>query len=620
MSNSPHLVRRGEQLVKKAEEIESIQAVATVSSDEDPLKLMMSWIEGQAYRSAANSDETAQSYLRTIHDQLQSHFVRTRSTINSTLNAHVLINTLPNETLSRIFASYVEMEDLESSRTILVPEVPSWYTLTMVCKHWRAVAFDTPRIFCALNLGWQKSLVDVALRSCGTRLPLRLFIPPMPFILAASIPDLGTSQALDEPSLTLGKDLHLVSPLVARSTSLRLSLQEILVQIYPTGLKLVAPALKNLHLELRNDLVNMSPLFQSRLRSAIRFLFREFPRALENLHFSGMDIPEDVIHCPCLSVITVGNNCLDRGTFETTLRVLSRMDSLTSLCFNSCFRKREYEYDTLTVLPNQARISLTHSRTLTFAHISVDDALRILASINLPQLERMVFHNLCILHPPILGQLTSAEVGCPEVQRIIGQGSFLQLSWHIDASGYHPRVVLWDQYRPSWTEPDTCLLSASFTLAALVNGRGEAAIYPMKYSRPLETFLETLSRFSFESVQVLEISPATLQQSIDGFPLGPPKLLFELFASLNTLHLKNTAWTLFLVILGGEEPFLCPNLTKVTFFECAGTGIGLQQFFWKRTEKGRPVQYCELRNSDIYPRDFDLTLLAGYVGELKVFE
>ncbi|KZT37055.1 hypothetical protein SISSUDRAFT_1063146 [Sistotremastrum suecicum HHB10207 ss-3] len=124
MSDSPHIARRGKQLVKKAEEIESIHALTKASSDEDSLKLMMSWFEGQAYRSATDSNDNAQSYLRTIHDQLQRHFIRTRSTINHTLNAHILINTLPNETLSRIFASYVEKEDLESSRTILVPDFP----------------------------------------------------------------------------------------------------------------------------------------------------------------------------------------------------------------------------------------------------------------------------------------------------------------------------------------------------------------------------------------------------------------------------------------------------------------------------------------------------------------
>ncbi|KZT37054.1 hypothetical protein SISSUDRAFT_1129899 [Sistotremastrum suecicum HHB10207 ss-3] len=435
----------------------------------------------------------------------------------------------------------------------------------------------------------------------------------MPFIVAASIPALGTEEALEEPPLTLGKDLHQLSPLVTRSVNLRLTLQEILVQIYPNGLNLVAPALKNLYLESRNDLVNMSPLFRSRSRTAIQFLFPEFPPALENLHCSGMDIPEDVVHCPRLSVITVGHHCLDRDTFKTALHVLSRTNTLTSLCFNSCFINKQHklEYTPFDILPHLARITLTHLRTISFAHIGIDDVLRILTSTNFPQLECMDLNNIRILYRADFRQPAMPKLCCPDVNRLMGRGLFLQLSWNIGTFGWHPRVVLWDQYHSVGTEADSCLFAASFTLSKLVNDNQEAVPHPTINSEPHDIFLETLNRFSFENVQVLELDPGTLLQSMTGFPLGPPKILFQMFASLNTLHLKNTAWNLFLIILCGEEPLLFPNLTKVTFIECAGTGIGLQQFFWKRKEKGRPVQHCELRNSDIYPRDFDLTLLAG---------
>ncbi|KZT37058.1 hypothetical protein SISSUDRAFT_889227 [Sistotremastrum suecicum HHB10207 ss-3] len=123
---------RGGQLVKKAEEIEPTSAAAGVSSDEESLKLMMTRIEGQAYRAAADSNDNAESYLQRISDQFQFHLIRTRSTINHTLNAHILINTIPNETLGTIFSCYVEAEELESSKTVLIPAFPKWYNLMMV--------------------------------------------------------------------------------------------------------------------------------------------------------------------------------------------------------------------------------------------------------------------------------------------------------------------------------------------------------------------------------------------------------------------------------------------------------------------------------------------------------
>ncbi|KZS87456.1 hypothetical protein SISNIDRAFT_460855 [Sistotremastrum niveocremeum HHB9708] len=368
----------------------------------------------------------------------------------------------------------------------------------------------------------------------------------------------------------------------------------------------------------------MSPRLQSRSRTAMQFLFGEFPQSLEHLYCSDMAIPEDVVHCPSLTTITVGNNCLNRQNMEPTLQVLCEMVHLTSLSFVSCFQQRiPMIHIPSTDSPDDDSIALSDVQTITFAYITVEDASRILSSLLLPRLSSVIFNNIGMLHRP--GRDAIEDIYHPDLQRVIDQGIFLQLSWDEQDLVYHFRALLFDGHCPTWREVDTGSLKASFTFFECDNSADDPNPDPVmpKYPHPLLNFFDTLAQFSFENVRVLNIiAPETFPFS--NLPGLATEVLFNMCSSVTTLHLHNLNGTVIWERLAyveewGEFLYLCPSLTAMTLNCCEGNGLSLEQLLAVRKGMGHGLRYCEFRDLELSPVGFDLDLLVEYVDELMVF-
>ncbi|KZS87457.1 hypothetical protein SISNIDRAFT_460857 [Sistotremastrum niveocremeum HHB9708] len=266
---------------------------------------------------------------------------------------------------------------------------------------------------------------------------------------------------------------------------------------------------------------------------------------------------------------------------------------------------------------------LANLRAITFAHLTVEDVSRVLASISLPQLSSMAFNNVAILHRPIPPENPSTcTLDHHDLQRVIDQGSYLQLSWSLKASVYQFTALLFDQSLPKWSEGNPESLKATFTFLERDNSMNTPPPDPRlsRYLHPIVDFFDALAQFWFEGVQVLNVLPAA--KILFPESLGPVKKLLDICGSLTTLHLHNLDGTNFWEGLAEAEEwgnFPCPNLTVMTVNSCEGRGLSLEQLLVIRKGMGHALRYCELRSFDVYPADFDLTPLAEYVVELKMF-
>ncbi|KZT37059.1 hypothetical protein SISSUDRAFT_1129902 [Sistotremastrum suecicum HHB10207 ss-3] len=476
------------------------------------------------------------------------------------------------------------------------------------------LALTSPELFTTVDCGWPPASLDLALQSCGSRVPLKLYIPPIPFTRTHPISNLGSGKTLSEPSMTLGKDLPTLLPFISRSAFLEITLQEMLVQCYPNGLSLSGPALRTLYLtflkqEGSHD-SDMSPLCRNRVKTALRFLFQEPPLQLASLHCTGLGIPADVIDYPGLTTITMGSNTLQRRDLQSSLQVLSRIPALTFLEFRAPFSDLNGAF--ASVPPAQASVALTHLQKLVFSDLLLKDAFRILDPLSLPCVTSISLGKMQIresLQPLAPYQVPLPKIWHPDLQRLTGQGISLKLSWRTEGSSYFPRAILLESPQPNWSEGDPALLDASFTYIEL----------PSTYvsqTHPLITFVESIYQLSFEGVQMLEIIPTTSSLSI--LPPGAPNQLFAIYSSLTILRLENLGWDNILECLSMAQPLLFPHLSVLSLRRCAGNGESLLQFLWSRMQMRRTIQTCDLRSSKIYPRGYDPAPLAQFVGQLRV--
>ncbi|KZT37060.1 hypothetical protein SISSUDRAFT_1048979 [Sistotremastrum suecicum HHB10207 ss-3] len=595
-------------------------------NEQELIKLLVARVKGRAYRLAEESYEKSEGYMLGILTDVIDNLNDNRATVNLDLNKRIAIERLPDEVLGMIFVHCVDMRStILNPRSIYACGPFKWPPIVNVCKRWRQTALNTPRLFTCCHMGWEKNDIDLILKCGGTKLPLHLSIPPI------ATPRVGPSRsfvpflkffpspATTHPTMTLANDLEKLRPLITRSISLHLMVQEELIAAHPDGLDLSCPNLDTLLMHSMIHLGTMNTMnteFRTRVKSLFGYLFRTPLVTLKHLHLESMDLPEDIHLCPNIKSVVMENTGSPRSGLLSTLQVLSKVPGLQKVTLNSCFA-----WGAIGIHPPPPAPSATLFRELTILSISkmhFTDISRMLSQVTFPNLKQLQLLSLIIfqLPDPYAHQIApNVDFNHTDLKRFISQGTSLRLVLRGEGSSCDLTASLTnpDDMDTSSDKPKP-LLEVSFAHERVLTfpaDGGQPPVLPPDFS----AFFECLKSLPFEDLRTLEI--VSEDEGYKSLPGLATRSLLDKCRSLRSIHFKKINADSALTQFAEANVILCPGLEELVFDGCTMTGPLLENMLQSGGNGSRNLRSLRFLNTSFTPEGSEPDL-TRYVTKVIV--
>ncbi|KAJ8509373.1 hypothetical protein ONZ45_g8451 [Pleurotus djamor] len=415
------------------------------------------------------------------------------------------INSLPREILSQIFLS---RKPPSKSNWSYTQQRKKWYYVAAVCRHWRQVALDTPRLWAFIH--WDDLTRAEEAFERSKKAPLNIDFDGH---AARSEPD--RRWALAEKAA----DSSRIHELFVTSFS-----SEELVRLLLPFSKVSAPQLERLYLSSNSDACVLDSTM----------LWREVP-ALQSLSLYNVFVPAPLPNMASLSRLEVASPLL---TVDWLLEALHNMPNVHYVDARTLSDEPEYPLGvTSGTCPKQTRVALPSLRHL---HLSTNDLrqTRVLQSIDLPK--------SFDLH--LVSRTDSPPSEAPLSDLTVIQDAWTHLKESV-TSRTHTIIISFD---------------GIIDLSVSTGNRGE---YSIKFAHLVTPTLSITPAY-LRLCQCLPLSAATvLNISITPICAEAWCTLLPSFTNISSFQILNFQTDALLSVLYNEhpstEPFLFPFLTDI---------------------------------------------------------